>query len=231
MLAILKQYQHNTIITRNTFHAGSTGVEQPWLTVHACAHKHVTCSARYARTESRMHIQTCVCLFACGYVDRHRQEQRHGHTDATTPQTLTRIQRRRDADTHTTHTHTHTIPKFPRKDSKPKKRLRENRAITHIKDNNTHGIALFVWSIFLGLESLLRNYWITTLVLSLLSSLVVVVVVVVVVGVIVVILFDVERWSRRARWRSTTARRRADPSTNQLHYVRVCYIILQGIIL
>ena len=40
---------------------------------------------------------------------------------------------------------------FPRRDSKPKKRLRENRAIIHIKDNNTHGIALFSWSLLLGL--------------------------------------------------------------------------------
>ena len=41
------------------------------------------------------------------------------------------------------------IPKFPRGDSKPKKRLRENRAIIHSKDiNNTHGIA------FVFLESL-----------------------------------------------------------------------------
>ena len=46
---------------------------------------------------------------------------------------------------------------FHKRDSKPKKRLRENRPITHIKDNNTHGIGLFPWSLFLGLESLLRK--------------------------------------------------------------------------
>ena len=49
------------------------------------------------------------------------------------------------------------IPKFPRRDSKSKKRLRENRAITNIDDNDTHGVTLISWSLFLGLESLLRN--------------------------------------------------------------------------
>ena len=51
------------------------------------------------------------------------------------------------------------IQEFPRRDSKPKKRLRENRAIIQIKDNNTHGIALFSRSLFLGLESLLGKSW------------------------------------------------------------------------
>ena len=49
------------------------------------------------------------------------------------------------------------IPKFPRGDSKRKRRLRENRAITHIKDKHPHGIALFSLSLFLGLESPLDN--------------------------------------------------------------------------
>ena len=53
----------------------------------------------------------------------------------------------------------YTIPKFPRRDSKPKKRLRENRAIILIKDNHTHGIALFSLSLFLGFEYLLGNSW------------------------------------------------------------------------
>ena len=56
------------------------------------------------------------------------------------------------------------IPKFPRGGSKPKKRLRENRrenrAIIHTKDNHTHGIAMFSWSLLLGLESLLGSSWI-----------------------------------------------------------------------
>ena len=58
------------------------------------------------------------------------------------------------------------IPKFPRRDSKPKKRLREHRAIIHIKDNNTNGIALFSRSLFLGLESLLGNSWICLISIS-----------------------------------------------------------------
>ena len=41
-------------------------------------------------------------------------------------------------------------PKFPRRDSEPKKRLRENRAMTHIEDNSAHSIVLFSWSLFLG---------------------------------------------------------------------------------
>ena len=52
------------------------------------------------------------------------------------------------------------IPKFPRRDSKPKKRLRENTVMIHIKDNITHGIALFSWGLFVGLESLPGNSWI-----------------------------------------------------------------------
>ena len=45
----------------------------------------------------------------------------------------------------------------------PKKRLRENGAIIHIRDNITHGVALFSWSLFfLVLESLLRNYLIVS---------------------------------------------------------------------
>ena len=52
------------------------------------------------------------------------------------------------------------IHEFPRRDSKPKKRLQENTAIIHIKDNKTHGIVLFSWSLLLGLESLLGNSWI-----------------------------------------------------------------------
>ena len=51
--------------------------------------------------------------------------------------------------------HAYAIPKVPRSDSKPKTRLRENREIIQIKDNNAPGIALFSWSLFLGLESLL----------------------------------------------------------------------------
>ena len=50
----------------------------------------------------------------------------------------------------------HNVSKFPRRDSKPEKRLRENRAVIHI-NNNAHGIALFSWSLFSGLESLLWN--------------------------------------------------------------------------
>ena len=52
------------------------------------------------------------------------------------------------------------IPELPRRDSKPKKRLRENRATTQIKVDSIRGIALFSWSLFLGLESLLGNPWI-----------------------------------------------------------------------
>ena len=48
-------------------------------------------------------------------------------------------------------------PEWLRRDSIPKRRLRENRATMHIKDNNTHGVALFSWSLFLGVESLLGN--------------------------------------------------------------------------
>ena len=47
------------------------------------------------------------------------------------------------------------MPKFARKDSEPKGGLQENRAITHIRDSSTRGIALSSWSPFLGLESLL----------------------------------------------------------------------------
>ena len=54
------------------------------------------------------------------------------------------------------HTHTH-IREFSRGDSKPKKRLRENRAMIHTTDSSTHGIALFSWSPFLGLGSPLGN--------------------------------------------------------------------------
>ena len=49
------------------------------------------------------------------------------------------------------------IPKFPGRDSEPKKRLRENRTMTHIKNNDTQDKALFSRSLFLGLESLLGN--------------------------------------------------------------------------
>ena len=52
------------------------------------------------------------------------------------------------------------IPEFPGRDSKPKKRLREDRAITHINNNTAHGVALSSRSLFLGLESLLGNSWI-----------------------------------------------------------------------
>ena len=50
------------------------------------------------------------------------------------------------------------IPKFPRGDSKPKKRLRENRAIIHQRQTHTWYRLVFL-DLFLGLESLLGNSW------------------------------------------------------------------------
>ena len=50
----------------------------------------------------------------------------------------------------------------PRAPSPPVAKLEiycAHRAIIHIKDDNTHGIALFSWSLFLGSE-FLGNYWI-----------------------------------------------------------------------
>ena len=52
-----------------------------------------------------------------------------------------------------------SIWKFTRRDSKPKKRLQENRAVIQIKDEDAHGIALFSRSLFLDLESLLEKLW------------------------------------------------------------------------
>ena len=49
------------------------------------------------------------------------------------------------------------IQEFPRRDTKPKKRLQENRAIPCVLLSLMCIIALFSWSLLLGLESLLGN--------------------------------------------------------------------------
>ena len=50
-----------------------------------------------------------------------------------------------------------SIQEFPRRDSKPKKRLQENRATPCVLLLLMCIIALFSWSLCLGLESLLGN--------------------------------------------------------------------------